>query len=206
MNDVLIQACLLSQEDWIQTLRITDEAHTFSKRHQKTMAKMFDRMRKDKYHRLTRTAVRTLIAAAVLLSVATTAIAFAPKEHSIKRFINHSVYQVIDGAPVKQADALTSSVPEGFELIDEVQDDYAITQKYTFNDYWITIDRCSIDTEIYFDTESYNSREIQKNGITYILYRTQTTNNAVWTDGDYTYNISSNLPEEALLDVAYCTK
>lgn len=206
MNDVLIQACLLSQEDWIQTLRITDEAHTFSKRHQKTMAKMFDRMRKDKYHRLTRTAVRTLIAAAVLLSVATTAIAFAPKEHSIKRFINHSVYQVIDGAPVKQADALTSSVPEGFELIDEVQDDYKTTLEYRNKDQWLFIERLPGDISVYFDNEAYNSEEITYNGITYIIRKTKTTNGIIWADGDYTYSISSNLPEEALLDVAYCTK
>lgn len=209
MDNVLYDACLLSQEDWVQTLPLQGEEHVFSRRHQKSMAKLLDRMRHDKYHRLTRAAVRALVAAAVVMAMATTAIAFpGPRAHIVEKFSNHSTFRVADAAAdsVKQTGALVTAVPEGFVLANETSDDYMVVQEYANVDQWLLINRYSTNMINTFDTEQYTCEEVQINGITYVLYHNDNINGVIWTIGDSIYKVEGSLPQDEIFNIAQNTR
>lgn len=209
MDNVLYDACLLSQEDWMQTLPLQGEEHVFSRRHQKSMAKLLDRMRHDKYHRLTRAAVRALVAAAVVMAMATTAIALpGPRAHIVEKFSNHSTFRVADAAAdsVKQTGALVTAVPEGFALTDETSDDYTVIQEYFKEKQWIVISRYSNSSSTDFDTEQYPHENLQVNGINYVLYHNDNINGVIWTFGDYIYNVEGSLSQDEIFEIAQNTR
>lgn len=207
MDNVLYDACLLSQEDWVQTLPLQGEEHVFSRRHQKSMAKLLDRMRHDKYHRLTRAAVRALVAAAVVMAIATTAIAFpGPRAHIVEKFSNYSTFRVADADAVKQSGALVTAVPEGFVLANETSDDYMVVQEYTNANQWILFKRYPASSTHVFDTEQYASEEVQVNGISYVLYHNDSISGVIWTFGDYIYTVEGPLPQDELFNIAQNTR
>lgn len=207
MDNVLYDACLLSQEDWVQTLPLQGEEHVFSRRHQKSMAKLLDRMRHDKYHRLTRAAVRALVAAAVVMAIATTAIAFpGPRAHIVEKFSNYSTFRVADADAVKQTGALVTAVPEGFVLANETVDDYTVIQEYKNSNQWVTISRLSINSYMSFDTEQYSYKEIELNGVRYVLYHNDNISGVIWTLGDSVYTVEGSLPQDELFNIAQNTR
>lgn len=207
MDNVLYDACLLSQEDWVQTLPLQGEEHVFSRRHQKSMAKLLDRMRHDKYHRLTRAAVRALVAAAVVMAIATTAIAFpGPRAHIVEKFSNYSTFRVADADAVKQTGALVTAVPEGFVLANETVDDYTVIQEYSKEEQWIVISRYSNNSSTDFDTEQYSHKDLQVNGINYVLYHNDNINGVIWTFGDFIYTVEGALPQDDIFKIAQNTR
>ena len=207
MDNVLYDACLLSQEDWVQTLPLQGEEHVFSRRHQKSMAKLLDRMRHDKYHRLTRAAVRALVAAAVVMAMATTAIAFpGPRAHIVEKFSNYSTFRVADADAVKQTGALVTAVPEGFVLANETSDDYTVIQEYSKEEQWIVISRYSNNSSTDFDTEQYSHEDLQVNGINYVLYHNDNINGVIWTFGDFVYTVEGALSQDDIFKIAQNTR
>lgn len=207
MDNVLYDACLLSQEDWVQTLPLQGEEHVFSRRHQKSMAKLLDRMRHDKYHRLTRAAVRALVAAAVVMAIATTAIAFpGPRAHIVEKFSNYSTFRVADADAVKQTGALVTAVPEGFVLANETSDDYMVVQEYKNDNQWVMLERATSSTTLLFDTEQYTSEEVQVNGISYVLYHDEKISGVIWNYGDSVYTVEGSLPQDEIFTIAQNTR
>lgn len=119
------KACTLSAERWAASLPLEPEVRPVSKKFQRQMDRILDKMRKDKYHRLTRSAARTLLIAAILLSLAVTAMANpAARDFIIKKFSTYSTYSVENGYSGKAVSELTLSyVPEGFVKTDEYVDE-----------------------------------------------------------------------------------
>lgn len=132
MNNVLYDACLLSQEDWLISLQIDkDEDHAFSKRHQKKISALSDKMRSDKYHRLTRTAVKIIIVAAVILSIATTVIALpGPKKFLTSFYSDHMVISLEDADTVANNSKIAVKLPEGYTVAEEDYSEYYSTVTY----------------------------------------------------------------------------
>lgn len=67
--DVFKEAVILSCENWVNSIELPIEKHVFSKKFEKNMSILFDKMRGDKYHKFTRKTTRFLIAAAIILSL-----------------------------------------------------------------------------------------------------------------------------------------
>ena len=68
------KACLMSCEKWVSSFSVKDD-FVFSKSFDKRMDILTDKMRNNKYHRMSRKTMRVLIVAAIILSFATTAFA-----------------------------------------------------------------------------------------------------------------------------------
>lgn len=203
---VFEEACYLSNQRWCASLPTELEEVTFSKQHQKRMNLLFDKMRNGRYHRFTRRATAALIAAIIAVSVTVTAFAVpATREFIIKRFFDHSQYSVVNGERTFVEGINIGYLPEGFEKTDEYSSEKGTILNYTYTSQsqWIEIGKMTLNTNLGFDTEMYNSVEIVHNGLTYIYSQSDSHAACIWNDGEYIYRLTSNLTKDELLEIAF---
>lgn len=205
--DVLKEACILSCEEWLSSIENIDEEHVFSKKFEKEMNKLCDKMRGDKYHRFTRKATRFLIVAAVIFSMTITAFAVpASREYIIKKFLTHSVYSITDVDNINNIETLNIGyVPTGYikgsEYTSEIITQITYTNSET--DRWFTVSKYRNDSEIMFDTEEYEKDEIEIDGIKYITFKSSdSANGVIWNNDKYIYKISGSVDNNELIHIA----
>ena len=88
----LEQAVVLMNNRWLDSLGEMDEYVT-SKQQISKVKRIAGKLRGNKYHHLTRRALATLVAAAILLSTATIAIANeSSRKFIIEKFKEYSIY------------------------------------------------------------------------------------------------------------------
>lgn len=198
------KACLLSCEEWVNTLSTIDDFQ-FSKSYEQKMKKLFNKMRNDKYHRFTTNTVKVLVAAAIIMSIATTAFAIpTTREYIFNHFKNYAVYTVADVDKAEQIEPISVGyLPDGFVKNQEDVAKDRITTIYESEDSWITIDKIRIDSSIFKDNEYNNYETVQINGVDYICSANNDGNTEIiWNDSEYIYSVYSNLNMNELLTIA----
>lgn len=198
------KACLLSCEEWVNTLSTIDDFQ-FSKSYERKMKKLFNKMRNDKYHRFTTNTVKVLVAAAIIMSIATTAFAIpTTREYIFNHFKNYAVYTVADVDKAEKIEPISVGyLPDGFVKNQEDVAEDRITTIYESEDSWITIDKIRIDSSVFKDNEYNNYETVQMNGIDYICSVNDDGNTEViWNNGEYVYSIYSSLNMNNLLTIA----
>lgn len=198
------KACLLSCEEWENTLSTIDDFQ-FSKSYERKMKKLFNKMRNDKYHRFTTNTVKVLVAAAIIMSIATTAFAIpTTREYIFNHFKNYAVYTVADVDKAEQIEPISVGyLPDGFVKNQEDVAKDRITTIYESEDSWITIVKWKIDSSIYQDNENNNYEVVQIKGIDYICSTNEEGNiEIIWNNGEYIYSVYSNLNMNELLTIA----
>ena len=206
---VFEEACYLSNKQWVDSLPSEFEPYEFSKKHEKRMAVLFDKMRGDKYHRFTRKATTALIAAIIAMSVTITAFAVpATRDFLIHNFFDHSAYQLVNAEPNEVTDELIIGyIPEGFELTNETKNKTEYTVDY-INDsnQWFSISKFSLNVNTDFDTENYSYKVTEYNGIKYINYYNHSINGYIWNDGKNIFEIVANLSTEEVFNIVISIK
>lgn len=198
------KACLLSCEEWVNTLSTIDDFQ-FSKSYERKMKKLFNKMRNDKYHRFTTNTVKVLVAAAIIMSIATTAFAIpTTREYIFNHFKNYAVYTVADVDKAEQIEPISFGyLPDGFV---QNYEDSALdrnTLGYENGAEWIKIDKYRIDSSVFKDNEYNNYETVQINGVDYICSVNDDGNTEViWNNGEYVYSIYSSLNMNNLLTIA----
>lgn len=198
------KACLLSCEEWVNTLSTIDDFQ-FSKSYERKMKKLFNKMRNDKYHRFTTNTVKVLVAAAIIMSIATTAFAIpTTREYIFNHFKNYAVYTVADVDKAEQIEPISVGyLPDGFV---QSYEDSALDRKTIFyenGNEWIYIDKYRIDSSVFKDNEYNNYETVQINGIDYICSVNDDGNTEmIWNNGEYVYSIYSSLNMNELLTIA----
>lgn len=198
------KACLLSCEEWVNTLSTIDDFQ-FSKSYERKMKKLFNKMRNDKYHRFTTNTVKVLVAAAIIMSIATTAFAIpTTREYIFNHFKNYAVYTVADVDKAEKVDSISIGyLPEGFNKVHEDIIDDRITLMYEKEDEWIKIDKYRLDSSVFKDNEYNNYETVQINGVDYICSANNDGNTEIiWNDSEYIYSVYSNLNMNELLTIA----
>lgn len=198
------KACLLSCEEWVNTLSTIDDFQ-FSKSYERKMKKLFNKMRNDKYHRFTTNTVKVLVAAAIIMSIATTAFAIpTTREYIFNHFKNYAVYTVADVDKAEKVDSISIGyLPEGFNKVHEDITNDRITIGYEREDDWIKVEKVKIDFSVYKDNEYNNYETVQINGVDYICSVNDDGNTEViWNNGEYVYSIYSSLNMNNLLTIA----
>ncbi|WP_312812098.1 DUF4367 domain-containing protein [Sedimentibacter sp.] len=115
-----------------------------------------------------------------------------------------SIVTEIDNGPINESPEFIepSYVPEGFEIIDEMQSDITRIIDYA-NDNKILVYKQSIITssELVIDTEGTEIKEIKvgKYNINYVFNKGMHI--AYWYDSEYSYLITGEIPFEELLKV-----
>lgn len=198
------KACLLSCEEWVNTLSTIDDFQ-FSKSYERKMKKLFNKMRNDKYHRFTTNTVKVLVAAAIIMSIATTAFAIpTTREYIFNHFKNYAVYTVADVDQAEKIEPISVGyLPDGFV---QNYEDSALdrnTLGYENGSEWIKIDKYRIDSSVFKDNEYNNYETVQINGVDYICSVNDDGNTEViWNNGEYVYSIYSSLNTNNLLTIA----
>ncbi|MCM1286354.1 MAG: DUF4367 domain-containing protein [Acetobacter sp.] len=194
-------ACTLSCDDWLNDFSDSYD-YEFTKSFEKEMNRLIDKMRKDKYHKLTRKSVQTLIIAAIILSFATTAFAIpSSRKYIIKQFKDHFSYSVVEIDDVESVESIiVGYIPEGFKKTYEDESQLGIIYEYKNNKNWFSVSKDKLDTEVNFD--SLEKEYIIINDTEYLLFTTDGTNGVIWNNGLYTYSISGNINKNELIKIA----
>ncbi len=199
------KACLMSCEKWVSSFSVKDD-FVFSKSFDKRMDILTDKMRNNKYHRMSRKTMRVLIVAAIILSFATTAFAIpSTRKYLITQFKDHFLYTVTDIAEINKTDNIVVEyIPDGFIKTDEDVSDIGIYNEYCKDELRFIIYKNPIDVSVNYDNTSYEVMEI--NNIEFIIAELNNTMVIIWNNGLYTYRISGNIDKELLLRIAESTK
>lgn len=202
----LKEACILQNNSWIAEIPDILPQPEYSKKHIKAINRLKNKMKNDRYHRLTVNTFRVLIAAAVILALTVTAFAIpATRNYIIEKFDKYStVIFSSDGKSESIGTLEPGYIPEGFELAEEKSLDVLIYISYANNknDYFI-IKKCFDRSIISFDTEENDCYEIIVNDNTYICYiPNEKYVGIIWDDSDCTYYIETNLTLEEAVKIA----
>lgn len=198
-------ACLMSCEKWVSSFSDEDD-FVFGKSFEKKMELLTDKMRNDKYHKMSRKTMRALIVAAIILSFATTAFAIPnTRKYIIEQFQDHFSYLVTDVDEIDITEDISIGyVPDGFIKTDEDYSEIGIYCEYTNNSAWFSILKHPIDIAINYDN---NKQEIENiNNIDYVIASMNDTQIIVWNNGQYSYRIVGNIDKSILITIAEKTK
>lgn len=197
------EACLLSCEQWVDSFPDDVPNHNFSKKHNKIMADLFKNKQLNVKSKRLKNSIKFLLIAAILLALATTAIAVPlTREFSIKKFSNYSGYAVLDRSKYYKADSPPelNYIPDGFILTDN---EFIEHVEYSDGDMRFTVTKYEINGQLDFDTEEYPYEEIMIDGIKYIYFRADEYYAGIIFNNDkYIYGVNGNISKEELVKIA----
>lgn len=196
----------LSLNNWVASLPTEFDLPEPTQAYKKEMARLMDKMRGDRYHRLTRRTARALLIAAVILAIATiTLAATVGRDFVIQKFTDHSTYSVVDASDIRDVDDISIEyIPEGFELSKNIRYDKVVLLTYSKEDEWLNIYKGRIDSDVAFDTEYKNSESLKIHNFNSIYYEDTNLNYSgiVWNDGTHIYTVEGNISKDELIKIA----
>ena len=167
----LENAVILMNERWLNSLTEMED-YVPSRKQQRNIKRIDERLRGGKYHKLTRRAVAVLVAAALLLAALTVAVANeTSRNYIIEKFSRYSVYRIEEPEKTEVKPIETGYIPEGFVQTEiDNNKDYSCID-YINGDMFFSLDKWDIDTEKYFDTEHHQKRIVKHNNIEYLCLK-----------------------------------
>ncbi len=184
------------------------EEYEHTESYNKSITRLFDKMRGGKLHRFTKkTAVVILVAAIFFALLITGFAAVRTRNFTIIPFSDHFEYRVNNIKGSKNVkEILIGYIPEGFEL-EFINGKTFKHYRFSNGEQYIDIEKDSINGVVGYDTDVYDGN-VEVNGITYIYYVTLEygINGFIWNDGEYMYSIHGNISKEELLKVALQVK
>ena len=207
----LEEACAISLKRWVDSLPDNIEPYQFSKKHERRMKVLFNKMRGGRYHYLTTKSTVVLVAAILIFAMAITAMAIPyTREFIIEKFFDHSTYTVVGGEYSEIGDIEIGYIPEGFEKVDEYngKSSYRINYKSKDANDWFDIRVSQNTRQVLFDTEKYKADELKYNSQTYICYYDKELNHygLIWNKDTYIYRIAGSIDIEQEIRIAESIK
>lgn len=202
------KACALSQEAWLDSLPTEFDDYTYSKKYNKEINTLINKMRNDKYHRFTKRTTRLLIVAAVIVSLAVTVIAL-PNSRSfiVKKFSGYGVMynNTYDLNSIENTSV--GYIPDGFEYTGNSTDRDTNIKTYLNGRQYINIGKYGLSYSINYDSEYIKAYNIKRNNIVYRVSKNSGNEIMVtWKYRGFTYLINGNISEEEALKIAYTVK
>ena len=212
-------------EDCLKVSSTSYPEYELSKEFQQKMNKLIRQQRKVYYPVIKTTGRR--IAAAIIAAVmmgSVTAVAYEPAREAIKDFFmkhfgTHDVVEtnyVIENIDINSSyytkirieEEYEIAVPDGFELEEYYNDDCSINCRYSNGKDFIDFEQIpagiyseSIDNE---RSKSYNYTDDEGNK--YLVYDWNKSKLFIWNNGQYVFEISSNLDKNDIVDLCKSTK
>ena len=197
------QAAALDIEKWLQTLPEEAPEYKFSEKYNKFRVKLFDKMRGEKYHRLTKRATVAIIVAAILFAMAVaTLAATVGKDFILKHFNGYAEVEVVDPENADAVNNLTLDyVPNGFVKNSEDTSEFGYSYTQSKDNQWFSINKSKIDSLTLID-EDNKLEVIEIQNQKYYLSRSEESNAVMWNDGKYVFDITGNISVDELLLIA----
>lgn len=202
----LALACELSLNDWVSTFPdIIPEAEC-SKKHEKWKKNLFNKMRNDRYHRMTTKTIKIMLVAAILMALLLSAFVFpSSRESALSNLNAFSKFKITeDNKNSVNGEIKVGYIPEGFELVENHTAGKQTICKYKSNsEEMFTIWKCTSSLEMNFNTEFFNSEEIIVGNIKYTYCQgNEGVNNLLWTKNDYVYLLEAPFSKEEMVEIA----
>lgn len=202
------KACALSQEAWLDSLPTEFDDYTYSKKYNKEINTLLNKMRNDEYHRFTKRTTRLLIVAAVIVSLAVTAIALPDSRNFIvKKFSGYGVMynNAYDLDSIENMSV--GYVPDGFELDNRYIDAEVNSISYSSTQQYYVIKKQSIGYNLNYDNTNTNVHYKTQNHITYRISENVDNELTVsWKYRNFIYIINGNISEKEALKIAYLVR
>ena len=196
----------MSLNNWVASFPTEFDLPEPTEEYKKVIAKLMDKMRGDRYHKLTRSAARAILIAAIILAIATATIAATfGREFIVQKYKEYSTYSVVDTSNIKDVDDIeVGYIPKGFSLSKKEIIDSSLVYSYKNDDKWINIYKTQIYHEMSFDTEYKNSEKLETASFSGIYYTDDNLNYSgiIWNNGFYMYNIEGTISKEELTKIA----
>lgn len=199
------EVCLLSCENWVNSFPEKIPEHKFSKKHNQKMKELFSGEVKENGTKLSKTTIRIILIAAILLAIATTVLAVPGIRRFVtQRFSDHTEYSVVDISGAQNVISLeVNYIPYGFTKTDEFNSSDLFSFGYEKDNEFFYVDKSRLNTSINFNTENYDSENIKINGWDAVYYISEGENKGViFNNGKYIFTVSGNIPKEELIKVA----
>ncbi len=201
------KAVEMSFEKYVASLPSVVPPHNFSQKHIDAMNELFYPKPELKRKKVSKKTVRFIIIAAVLLSLAVTAVANpVSREYIVEKFSNHSEYQVNNTKKSKKMTPLKLNyIPVEFEKNESSAESEFCSERYRniYSAEYFYIQKISINAYVGFDTERYNSEKIEIKGKEALFYRSsEETIGIIFNDGDYIYLLGGNISQKELVKIA----
>ena len=158
----LAEACVLSFNEWIETYPEIMPVAERSEKHEKWKKKLFDKMRNDRYHRLTSKTIKVMLVAAIICALLLSAFVFpSSRETIIEEFDIFSTFKITkDNNNRINNDIIVGYIPNGYEYAETIYIDKQVTNIY-HNDKreLLTIMKCSSSITVAYNNENSTSKE-----------------------------------------------
>lgn len=203
------EVCLLSCENWVASFPEEIPKHKFSKKHNQKMKKLFSGEVNENKPKLSKTTLKIILIAAVLLAISTTAFAIPTVRKFItEKFLNYSEYNIIDKSGAQNVISLTLNyIPEGFEKTEEFYSSDLCSVEYKKGNKFFCVEKNSLNMGVYFDTENHKSENIIINGFDAVYYKSnEDVIGIIFNNGNYTFVFSGNISKEEFVKIAQNTE
>ncbi len=202
----LAEACVLSFNEWIETYPEIMPVAERSEKHEKWKKKLFDKMRNDRYHRLTSKTIKVMLVAAIICALLLSAFVFpSSRETIIEEFDIFSTFKITkDNNNRINNDIIVGYIPNGYEYAETIYIDKQVTNIY-HNDKreLLTIMKCSSSITVAYNNENSTSKEFYISDVKYVYCEGESGNNSLtWTNNDYVYRISGLIDYDELLIIS----
>lgn len=207
----LEEACAISLKRWVDSLPDNIEPYQFSKKHERRMKVLFNKMRGGRYHSITTRATVLLVAAILIFAMAVTAMAIPyTREFIIEKFFDHSTYTVVGGEYSEIGDIEIGYIPEGFEKNYEFNGskEYIAIFYSTSSEKWFNICISPSIHPIYYDTEKYKDSIIIGRFNKYVKYYDKDYNyyGLIWNIQPFSFRIVGSITTDEEIKIAESIK
>lgn len=197
---------------------ISDDSCEFSESYEKKIQKLIKRREKP-YFNLIRTTgrrVACIIVAIVLFSASALcvkAVRDAVRKFLMKGFSDHTEIMV-DSENTKKSPVVIekeyyiSALPEEFKLVDYSKMIVSITELYSRDDDYVIFVQDTKDSYLKnFDNEHSTFESYTDNdGQEYMIHNSGHSFTFIWDNGEYVFEVGSNLPKDELLNLCRSVK
>lgn len=199
-------AVKLSLNNWVDSFPTEFDLPEPTEEYKKNIAKLMDKMRGDRYHKLTLNTARAILIAAIIMAIATvTLAATVGKDFIVQKFKDHSTYSVVNVSDVKNVgDIEIGYIPEGFENNKNISNESFQLLSFSDNTHWINVWKKRMTYELTYETEHKTEEYIKINEYKGIYYENSNSHYSgiIWNDGKFIYTIEGDIAKEELIKIA----
>lgn len=205
MNNLQL-ACKMYNEDWLASLPENPPVVEFSKRHQRKMKKLFDKMRGNSYHHFTRKTMVVMAAAALLMTMSVCAFANPEiRAYVLDELQDHAIFQsLFESEQTVDGKIECGYVPDGFEVITEkYSNSQCLIIFESNNNLHFSIAKMENGDEVGVDNKYTQKSVIQISNAELIIYEKDNGDiRAVWCNANYTYRLDGNISYDEVVKIA----
>jgi hypothetical protein len=210
--DLLVsEAAVIANERTGEKISIPEEKFEFSKEHEDKMKKLFKAERnKEFFKNFQKYSMR--VASILLICIIISAISVFSVSAWRVKFLNfvfdsnkpNTEFQFGDtkGNTYSNDEMMFEYIPEGFELVKSVSNEFSIYLKFKNNDLYFTFSLNDIEGKLSIDTEKGTVEKLIINRQEAVYTENKNINALIWHNDEFAFTIIGNIPKEEIIKIA----